>query len=103
MHRFRTIQLFLLKTSLLFALLVIHFLLFSGLLQTPQNIPLANFIQNINSFLSWPVIVLQDVVHNELPWYVLAICILVFWLIVFYGILQFAAIFKEKLYKKLPG
>ena len=103
MHRFRTIQPFLLKTSFLFALLVIHFLLFSGLLQTPQNIPLANFIQNINSILSWPVIVVQELVRKELPWYVLAFCIVVFWFIIFYSILHFAAMLKGKLYKKLPG
>jgi|SRR6056300_1551905 hypothetical protein len=87
MDRFRFFQPSLLKTSFLFSLLVILFLLLSPVFQTPGNIPLANLIQSINSVLSRPLIMLENFTHLHMHWVTTALCILIFWFVAFYLIL----------------
>ena len=87
MERFRFFQPPLLKISFLLSLLVILFLLNSPIFQPPGNIPLANFIQSVNSVLSRPLIMLENFTHLHMHWVATAFCILVFWFVVFYLVL----------------
>ena len=94
MERFRFFQPFLLKISFLFSLLVILFLLISFVFLTPDNIFLANLIQSINSIMSWPYIMFEDLTHLNMHWVATALCILVFWFLFFYLILLLVSVLK---------
>ena len=94
MERFRFFQPFLLKISFLLSLLVILFLLISFVFQTPAHPLLANLIQSINGIMSWPYIMVENLTHLHMHWVVTALCILVFWFLVFYIVLLFISFIK---------
>ena len=88
-------QPFLLKVSFLLSILVILFLLLSFFFQTSANIPLANMIQRINSVMSWPLILFENLTHLHLHWVATALCIQVLWFMVFYLILLLISVIKS--------
>jgi len=100
MVRFRFFQL---KVSFLLSLLVILFLLLSFVFQTPDNIPLANLIQSINSVMSWPNIMLENLTFLHMHWVATAVCIQIFWFIVFYIILLLIMKFRGQISNLSPG
>jgi len=85
-QQFRFFQSQLFKIAFLLSLLVILFLLVSFIFLTPENNVLANQVQKINTFFSWPYNMLENVTHISMPWFLTALCILMFWLMVFYFI-----------------
>lgn len=87
--RFRFFQSRLLETSFFLALLVVLFLLLSFVLQMTGNIPLANFIGSINAVLSWPSVMIENIMDYNLHWIATALCILLFWFTIFYLIFIF--------------
>ena len=76
-------------------MLVVLFLLISFIFLTPENIDLANLVQKINSFLSWPYIMLESLTHVSMPWVLTALCILLFWFVIFYLILLLFSVFNR--------
>jgi len=96
MKQIRFLQPQLLKVASLFSLLVLLFLLTSFVFLTPENIDLTNLVQEINSFLSWPYIMLESVTHVSMPWVFTALWILMFWFLVFYLILLLFSVFKPE-------
>ena len=94
MKRFRFFQPQLLKISFFLSLLVILFLLLSFVFLTPDNIKLANLVQKINIFFSWPYILLEGVTHVSMHWIFTALFILTFWFCIFYLILLFLTFSK---------
>lgn len=84
-----------LKISLLLSLLVILFLLISFVFITPENASLADHIQKVNAFLSWPYNMLESAARISLPWFMTAFYILIFWFVVFYILLLFFTFFKS--------
>ena len=100
MVRFRFFQL---KVSFLLSLLVILFLLLSFVFQTPDNIPLANLIQSINSVISWPDIMLENLTFLHMHWVAIPFNIQIFWFIVFYIILLLVMKFRGQISNLSPG
>ena len=103
MGRVRLFQLFQLKVSFLLSLLVILFLLLSFVFQTPDNIPLANLIQSINSVMSWPNIMLENLTFLHMHWVATAFSIQIFWFIVFYIILLLVMKFRGQILNLSPS
>ena len=95
MKRFHFYQPFLLKVSFFFSLLVVLFLLVSFVFLTPENIALANLVQKINAFLSWPYILLESVMPVSMPWVITALSILLFWFLALYLVLLFLAYLNQ--------
>lgn len=85
----------LLKVSFFFSLLVLLFLLLSFIFLRPENIGLANLVQKMNTFFSWPYNMLESTTHISLSWIFTALCILLFWFLVFYLVLLLFTFFKE--------
>jgi len=85
----------LLKVSFFLALLVLLYLLLSFMLLTPENIGLANLVQRTNTFLSWPYNMLESATHVPMSWVFTALCILVFWFLVFYLVLLLCTFRKQ--------
>ena len=85
----------LLKVSFFLALLVLLYLLLSFMLLTPENIGLANLVQRTNTFLSWPYNMLESATHVSMSWVFTALCILVFWFLVFYLVLLLCTFRKQ--------
>ena len=83
MVRFRFFQFFQLKVSFPLFLLVILFLLLSFVSHPPDNILLENLIQSINSVLSWPNIMLENLTFLQMRLVATSISIQIFWFIVF--------------------
>jgi hypothetical protein len=96
MKRSQFFQPYLLKVSFFFSLLVVLFLLISFVFLTPENIGLANLVQKINAFLSWPYTVMESVLHVSMHWVVTALCILLFWFLAVYLILLFLELLKQE-------
>ena len=95
MKRFHLYQPYLLKISFFFSLVVVLFLLISFVFLTPENIALANLVQKINAFLSWPYIQLENVIPVTMHWVFTALCILLFWFLAFYLILLFLTFLNQ--------
>ena len=96
MDRSRFLQSFHLKISFLLSLTVILFLLISFVFLSPNNLALANLVQKINSFLSWPDIMLENVSHVSLHWVLTALCIQMFWFVVFFLVIGLFTFIKSK-------
>lgn len=99
MVRFRFFQL---KVSFLLSMLVILFLLLSFVFQAPDNIAMANLIQSINSVLSWPNIMLENLTLFHLHWVATLFSIQIFWFVVIYIILLLIK-FWGKISNLFPG
>ena len=93
--RFRLCKPSLFKPAFLLSLLVILFLLNSFVFMTPDNLALADFIQSVNLFLSWPDILLEKLTHVAAGWIITAICIQISWFTVFYLALMFMSLFRS--------
>ena len=94
---------FQLKVSFLLSLLVILFLLLSFVFQTPDNIPLANLIQSINSVMSLPNIMFENLTFLHMHWVATPFSIKIFWFIVFYIILLLIMKFRGQISNLSPG
>ena len=83
MQRIRFFEPHLLKVSFFFALLVLLFLLLSFVMLTPEHIALANLVQKINTFFSWPSTMLEGATGVSMSWTATALWLLIFWSLLF--------------------
>jgi len=77
----------LLKLSLLIALILILFLLYSSFFLLPDLPKTANFIQTISLIVSSPYLLLEKMMGIELGWSPTALIIFFFWFSFIYTIL----------------
>lgn len=76
-RRFSHVQLF--KLSLLFALVLILFLLYSPFFLSPDRPQFSNLIQSVNLIISSPYLLLDKIMGIELSWSQTAMIIFFFW------------------------
>lgn len=95
MKQIHLLQAHLCKVAFFLSLLVVLFLLLSFIFMTPENIKLANLVQKVNTFFSWPYNMLEQLTRVSMSWVLTALCILVFWFLVFYLIMLSFTRFKR--------
>ena len=83
------------KAAFLLSLLVIFFLLNSFVFMTPDNTALADIVQSVNLYLSWPNFLLEKLNPFAVGWIITAICIQISWFAVFYIALTFMSLFRS--------
>ena len=82
--RFFHVQLF--KLSLLFALVLILFLLYSPFFLSPDRPQFSNLIQSVNLIISSPYLLLDKIMGIKLGWSQTAVIIFFFWFTLAYAL-----------------